>query len=86
MPVSGGLARPLAFALVTHWLGSALSFLWRLGAARSVWEYFQEEVPLPSYVKEKFVGWFFGVGSIIIDPFLTLISIFFTSFFCLSGC
>lgn len=29
MPVSGGFTGPLAFALVTHWLGSAVEFLWR---------------------------------------------------------
>lgn len=29
MPVRGGVAGPLAFALVTHWLGSAVAFLWR---------------------------------------------------------
>lgn len=28
MPVTGGLSRPLAFALVNHWLGSALAFFW----------------------------------------------------------
>src|SRR5579859_4135627 len=30
MPLTGGTAGPLAFALITHWLGSALAFLWKL--------------------------------------------------------
>ena len=29
MPLTGGVAGPLAFALIAHWLGSALEFLWR---------------------------------------------------------
>jgi hypothetical protein len=34
MPTKGGLSYPFAFALVTHWLGSAGSFLWQSTAAR----------------------------------------------------
>ncbi len=35
MPLTGGWSGPLAFALVTHWLGSATQFLWNglLGAS-----------------------------------------------------
>jgi hypothetical protein len=29
LPLRGGASGPLAFALVTHWLGEAASFLWR---------------------------------------------------------
>lgn len=29
MPLKGGLSQPLVFALVTHWIGSALGFLWK---------------------------------------------------------
>ena len=29
LPLSGGVSAPLAFALVTHWLGEAVAFLWR---------------------------------------------------------
>src|SRR4051794_33591226 len=29
MPTTGGVSGPLAFALITHWLGSAVGFFWR---------------------------------------------------------
>jgi hypothetical protein len=36
MPLTGGLSGPLAFALVTHWIGSAFSFLWAQLAGNAI--------------------------------------------------
>ncbi len=42
MPVQGGMGQPLVFALVTHWLGEAVGFLWRtlLGETTRSWHPF----------------------------------------------
>lgn len=108
MPTEGGMTGPLAFALVTHWLGSALSFLWRTWMGNQLAVYFDtfsriagdvadhqgDGSPLPwnqilafknQFLNQSFFKWFWGVGSIVIDPFYTLISILFTSFFVFVG-
>jgi DNA-directed RNA polymerase subunit RPC12/RpoP len=103
MPLQGGFSGPLAFALVTHWLGSAFSFLWANIIGRWLSVYLNTfsriagdivnmnpDAPnLPweqlANLKNGFVQWFWGVGSIIVDPFYTLVSIFFTSTFVFFG-
>ncbi|OFZ20869.1 MAG: hypothetical protein A2X94_04980 [Bdellovibrionales bacterium GWB1_55_8] len=100
MPVRGGLAGPLAFALITHWLGSALSFLWSglasgpstaLDAFFRLAPYWSEEVDHPGRgaafdrMRDQTQEWFSGVSSVIIDPFLTLFSILLTAVFVFIG-
>lgn len=103
MPIEGGLTGPLTFALVTHWLGAAVSFLWStlMGQwfahfvdtfsriATDVAQRNGENSQLPfaemlTY-KDRLWQWFWGAGSIVIDPFLTLFSILFTSFLVFVG-
>jgi hypothetical protein len=94
MPTRGGIAGPLAFALVTHWIGSAISFVWKamLGGAigqhfKSFQKMFQDvaEIDYPGRsaqvieMQERVAHWMWGAGSVILDPFLTLFSILFTS-------
>jgi hypothetical protein len=96
MPLSGGVAGPLAFALITHWAGAALAFLWKLAIGGAVGAYalgffkiFGDvaDVDHPGrsamieQARERVMHWVWGAGSILADPFLTLISIAFTSFF-----
>lgn len=96
LPVTGGVAGPLAFALITHWMGSALAFLWKLaiggamaGYTRGILKIFGDvaDVDHPgrgaaiAAAQERVMHWIWGAGSIIADPFLTLVSIAFTSFF-----
>jgi len=96
-----GIFRPLAFALITHWLGSAFQYLWNswIGGqvARSletIQGVFQDVVDPTEFedfrelnldrveqVKDQVLHWFWGAGSVIIDPFSTLFSLLFTSFF-----
>lgn len=104
LPLSGGLGGPLAFALVTHWIGKAGAFLWhsaigggltrfanrflkmagdwdidhpgRFGGGNSVWLWDPQS---------PFGTWLFGMGSVVIDPFVTLFSILFTSAFVFAG-
>lgn len=95
MPLSGGLSHPLAFALITHWLGSAAAFLWRGMFGEGLRDVFNRFFRIASDVveidgadpqfqwveaKDRIIHWFWGVGSVITDPFLTLASILFTSF------
>lgn len=55
LPLRGGLARPFAFALVTHWLGEAGSLLWQQSfgsVAQDFWKrvlkYASEDTPYGS--------------------------------------
>src|SRR5690348_8197880 len=36
MPLSGGLSRPLAFALATHWIASLFSYFWSVVAGTGI--------------------------------------------------
>jgi hypothetical protein len=88
------IAGPIAFALVTHWLGAACNYLWHLAIGGSITDFFQKlmlragdsiQFDNPGQhaqlfqLQDQVTGWFMSAGSIIADPFLTLFSIFFTS-------
>src|SRR5262249_20649357 len=96
MPVAGGVAGPLAFALIIHWMGATFAFLWKLaigGAvetyARGFFKIFGDvaDVDHPgraaamAATRDRVLHWIWGAGSILADPFLTLVSIAFTAFF-----
>jgi len=100
MPVSGGVSGPLAFALITHWLGSAMEYLWKLGIGGVASEYLGSlfrmatdvaEVDSPGRtarlmeVRDQVLHWIWGAGSVIADPFLTMVSILFTTMFVFVG-
>ncbi len=86
LPVSHKPSSALAFALVTNWAASLLSFFWSslFGAA------FLERIM--SYAQlsnvrggHAILSWFMGMGSVLLDPFITLISVVFTSFMVFLG-
>jgi len=94
MPHGGAIAGPLAFALITNWLGSALEFLWQSAtgglAARYLEDLFQiagevAEVDHPgrsallANARDRLIHWLWGTGSVLLDPFLTAASVLFTS-------
>lgn len=100
MPLSGGVAGPLAFALVTHWMGSAASLLWRLLAGGALEGYYRQFMQLAGDVAEidnpgrnaqitqmsdRITHWALGTGSVLVDPFLTLVQILFVSFLVFIG-
>jgi hypothetical protein len=100
MPTRGGVSGPLAFALITHWLGAAIAYLWRIligGAFSGFIEHFVKlagdvaDVDHPGRnaqfleMGERVKNWIWGTGSIIADPFLTLAQIFFISFLVFLG-
>ncbi len=100
MPLQGSFSAPLAFALVTHWVGSALEFLWRTWLGGSLGDYFNSLFRLAGDVadidspgrsammfemRDKIMHWFWGAGSVVADPFIALASIFFTTFFVFIG-
>ncbi len=100
MPVRGGISYPLAFALVTHWLGSAIEYLWRATLGGYLNNYVDTlmrmagdvaEVDSPGRraaileMKEQFTHWMWGAGAVVADPFKTLFSVFFTAVFVYAG-
>ena len=99
MPSTGGLTRPLAFALVTHWLGAILKLFWQFlmgGAFMRILQnslHTQKDIQFQYLEKAMQLGekhsqtlnWIFGVGPVLIDPFLTLGTTLFTAFFVFVG-
>ncbi len=94
MPRHGGFSDPLAFALTTHWLGAALNYLWhtllspvrplaleqmieKFGGYSSI-DHSGRHLPWTQFAP-SLVHWFFGMTSVIADPFVTLISLLFAS-------
>ena len=94
LPLSGGLARPLTFALVTHWIGAAFTYIWRMLAGNPIERMgkylhfssqgtdidsaarFSRWIEVQQRAAHWFWEWFWGAGSIILDPFKTLVTIF----------
>jgi len=101
LPIQGGMSRPLAFALVTHWVGAATEFLWRalFGGATDwinrTFQWLQESASLDVdspgrgrdllVIRDRLGEWFSGVGPILADPFFTLGSILLTAMFVFLG-
>lgn len=86
MPIQGGWRKPLAFALVTHWLSAAFAFLWShtLGGFTSqVLQNLFIQVGADQAewveVRKRIAEWFFGAGAVLLDPFLTLFSVMTTA-------
>ncbi len=100
MPLEGGVSGPLAFALVTHWLASALEYLWHSLIGGAAMEYLNEMIKVAGNVadvdnpgqsarlfqlRDQLLHWVWGTGSVIADPFFTLASILFTTLFVYAG-
>jgi hypothetical protein len=101
LPLEGGLSKPLTFALVTHWIGSAFTYVWAMLAGNAVEKLankfafsvtsqgpdidsaarFSRWMAVQQQAAHWFWTWFWGAGSIILDPFKTLLTIFITSMF-----
>jgi hypothetical protein len=90
------MAFALTFAVVTHWIGSALGYLWQAALGRAVMDrmsggmqiFDQMSAMAPPHqveslmaYREKAFHWLWGTGSVLIDPFKTLITILVISFF-----
>lgn|GEM_PF-556181 len=95
-----GLAAALAFAIVTHWIGQSLKFFWQAALSGTINERFKPafrvfsdlaEVDHPgqsemlNQARDRLVHWMWGAGSVIADPFITLVQILFTSFLVFIG-
>ncbi|MFL5811942.1 MAG: YIP1 family protein [Bdellovibrionia bacterium] len=100
MPRNAGFAQPLAFALIAHWIGSAIAFLWNSAFIRSSEEAFEKWAAIFGnndqidvirrsssweQARHAFTNWFWGIGSVIGDPFWTLASLLISSFFVFVG-
>jgi len=96
----GSVTGPIAFALVTHWIASAVEWIWR-GAMGKLFQQWQgqiahllseiAEVDSPGRgawvgaVEQRFSQWVWGVGPVLLDPFFTLFSILFTGLLVYAG-
>ena len=89
-PTSFSLSFALSFAIITRWLGASMGFIWTqfIGDVTAL---FESSIPsgmpvlLPPMFKERMAEWFLGVGPVILDPFLTLLSLLFTSLIIFAG-
>ena len=97
----GRVSRALGFALATHWLGAVMAYFWRALGSGVVDSYVQRfsvwfandhsvqqlggDALRQSEMREQLLNWFFGMGSVIADPFLTLVTIFVTATFVYIG-
>lgn len=90
----------LTFALITHWLGSALAYLWQIffgtlwgDALSQLFEIAGDvaEVDHPGRgselfaVRDRVLSWFWSAGPVVIDPFLTLLQLCVTALFVYAG-
>lgn len=91
-----GLVGPLFFGVLTHWIGSALEYLWFTGLGKVFGTHLSQifqaldksseidssgQVGTVLAMRTKIVEWMFGVGSVLVDPFKTTVKILFLSFF-----
>lgn len=96
MPRPPGLAAPLVFGIVTNWIGSALEYLWYTGLGRifetrisDIMTAFEKTAEIDSTgqtrtllaLQERFTNWAFGVGAVLVDPFITCAKILFLAGF-----
>lgn len=94
-PDQVGVVIPILFAVLTHWLGSGLAYLWKMGFGKALegrlsdfmiafekLSTLEEDLPAGTIeqMKDHFLTWVWGVGNVIIDPFLSVLSILVTSF------
>jgi len=82
MSVTGGLSEPLAFALVTHWIGTSISFIWKLlfKSEGAFYSNSWSSWTALSHADYRAFSWYFGMGTALLDPFITLLLIFVSSF------
>lgn len=100
MPIQGGLTRPLTFALITHWIGTALAHLWKSAIGGAFSQHLKDLLRVASDLSDadpfartqvlnsfhdQVMPWIAGTGSVLLDPFITLFSILFLSLFVFIG-
>lgn len=99
MPISGGLTRPLTFALATHWIGAFGAYIRSLllgtdSLVQNWWRTQMENVEVDtmdeySWMADNLNQWskdfFWSAGSVVLDPFKTLLVLLATSFFVFLG-
>lgn len=94
MPTQGGLTSPLAFAVVTYWISEAFQFLWgaifrtgwdslyqriaQLSQYSDTIDYSGGRLALEMSQKQEFLSWVMNLGSVIISPFFTVVTILIT--------
>ncbi len=100
MPREGGITGPLVFALITHWLGAAIEFLWQSATGGAMLRVFNDLFQVAGEVadvdhpgraalllqaRDRLAHWIWGTGAVLLDPFLTMASILFTSWMVFVG-
>src|SRR6478752_7585851 len=76
-----GVVIPLVFALITHWLARAIHFLWQskingfgLNPIQSFFLQYEDAASI-GLQRDPFTEWISGISPILLDPFLTLLSV-----------
>jgi len=95
---SEGYAKPLVFALVTHWIGSSFDFLWNATLFKDFYKNFNQRISsefdeIDSLGRNEWVyetknlltDWVNSIGAVLVDPFTTLLYILFISFIVFVG-
>ena len=83
--LTGGLSGPLAFALISHWLGAAFSLIWTLMFSDPVGSFFHQvfnaaqNMQLMDSNYPSLGGWVWNAALVIADLIITLVQIFITS-------
>ncbi|MFZ9595771.1 MAG: YIP1 family protein [Bdellovibrionia bacterium] len=83
LPKQPNASQALAFALVTHWIGTAASTLWKLGVGHEPQDFIQtwflkfmsQSGPISSSwnaLQTPFSSWLFSTSGVLIDPFVSL--------------
>lgn len=100
IPTRGNFVEPLIFALVTHWIGSALRYWVELGFSTqtriSSWGklfQFSRDMDIDqmsrgqqlSDLQNKLSDWLLGVGHVLLDPFFSLFSLIMGAIFIYAG-
>lgn len=99
MPLGGGLAAPLSFALVTHWLGAFGGYFWRmiLGTDSLLQSWWRSRIDSAdvdtiddySWMADSLNQWskqfFWNAGAVVLDPFKTLFSLLMGALFVFLG-
>jgi hypothetical protein len=92
--VDQNIAYPIAFGLISHWIGSSVNYLWSFAYRQSDVSWIDRMALLAGRgreiealgnnarwldAKQRLSGWLTGMGSVVLDPFTTLFWIFITS-------
>ena len=87
LPSAEGISHALTFAIIVHWLSSAILFIEQGILQTQVQSLLNPAIQpfLENHFGISFSQWLWGTGAVLLDPFFTAIAIVFSSFFVFVG-